>query len=297
MNARRPCLAPALRILWLAAGLLIAATWAGKAPAQPSRIVSLNLCTDQLVMLMADRDNIASVSYTAEDPDISAYPDLARGLPVNYGLAEEVLAQNPDLVISSTFSPRPTLFLLRRLGYEVVEVPTVNSVDDIISNIRIVADAVGAPEYGETLAAELARDFAAARPAADDTARPLAVFYWANGFTSGAGTLPDNILHAVGFRTVADEMGITGMRQLPLELLITAEPDVLVISQTRKTPALANQIFSHPALARAFAGRPVAFMPNTLFNCGTPAVAKAFDILSDLRKRFLANARPAEVIR
>ena len=54
---------------------------------KPTRIVSLNLCTDELVLRLADRRNIASVTYLAETSSVSNVADLARQIPINHGLA------------------------------------------------------------------------------------------------------------------------------------------------------------------------------------------------------------------
>ena len=45
--------------------------WATLAHAAPQKIVSLNLCTDQLLMLLADPNQIASLSKIADDPNVS----------------------------------------------------------------------------------------------------------------------------------------------------------------------------------------------------------------------------------
>jgi iron complex transport system substrate-binding protein len=42
------------------------------AQAQASRVISLNLCTDQLLLALADRSTIVSVTYLARDCTISA---------------------------------------------------------------------------------------------------------------------------------------------------------------------------------------------------------------------------------
>src|SRR5262244_750805 len=56
----------------------------GRAPAQeapaqpPSRVVSFNICTDQLVVALADPGQIAGLSPYATDPTLSAVADQAR---------------------------------------------------------------------------------------------------------------------------------------------------------------------------------------------------------------------------
>ncbi len=254
--------------------MTLAAAGAAPASAKPGRIVSMNLCTDQLVMLLADRERIASVSYLAADPRVSALAGKVAGLTVNHGLSEEILPMNPDLVLAGTFTTRPTVFLLRRLGYRVVELPVAVGLDDIRSNIRIVARAIGETERGETMIA--AFDGRLPSPQAVRAGpRSLAVLYWANGYTSGTGTLANAAMEAAGFRTLGRELGLTGTSQLPLETLLASDPDVLVIGRKRDKPALANEVFRHPALKRAFATRPKVSIPDYLWLCGTPFVADA----------------------
>lgn len=269
-------------VVVVAVALTLATTGAVPASAKPERIVSLNLCTDQLVMLLADRERIASVSYLAADPHASALASEAAGFRVNHGLSEEILPMNPDLVLAGAFTSRPTVFLLRKLGYSVVELPVASSLDDIRSNIRVVAEAIGEQARGEAMVAAFdarlpPRRLAPAGP------RPLAVLFWANGYTSGKGTLANAAVEAAGFRTLGSELGLTGTSQLPLETLLASEADVLVVGRERDRPALANEIFRHPALRRSFATRLKVSIPDHLWVCGTPFVAEAIELLSAAR--------------
>src|SRR5882672_11798416 len=65
-----------------------------QAPA-PSRIVSLDLCADQLLIELVDRARIAAVTHLAADSAVSAIPERAKGLPVTHGAAEDVLRYDP----------------------------------------------------------------------------------------------------------------------------------------------------------------------------------------------------------
>ena len=110
---------------------------------KPRRIVSLNLCTDQLLLTLGIRSRIASLTFLAADPSASAMAEAARGFPTNRGRAEEVLALNPDLILAGSTAATPTVQLLKRLGHRVVVVPHANTLADIPRNIRTVAKAVG----------------------------------------------------------------------------------------------------------------------------------------------------------
>jgi iron complex transport system substrate-binding protein len=52
-------------------GNVVLLLWATLTYAAPQKIVSLNLCTDQLLMLLADPNQIASLSKIVDDPNVS----------------------------------------------------------------------------------------------------------------------------------------------------------------------------------------------------------------------------------
>ncbi len=239
----------------------------------PQRIVSMNVCTDQLVMLLADRDRIASVSYLATDPSVSSMVREAAGLPQNHGLAEEIFLLDPDLVIAGTFTTRPTVALLQRLGHRVLDVPPASSVEDIIANIRLIAGAIGADERGEALIAEFEAGLAALGGGPGD-GMP-AVAYWSNGFTSGGGTLAADIMTRAGLTNLAAERGLTGTAQMPLEALVSSDPQLLVLGPRYRGNALAHQILDHPALQAWADSRHVVTIEDAAWVCGTPLVLKA----------------------
>lgn len=266
---------------------------------RPMRIVSMNLCTDQLVMLLAERERIASVSYLAVDPQSSALAEAAADLRLNHGLTEEILPLEPDLILAGAFTTRPSVFLLRKLGLPVTELPVANNLDDIRRNIRSVAAALGERARGEELIAAMDARLPEP-PAAPEDHRALAALYWANGYTSGDGTLADASVQAAGFRNLGRELGMTGTGQLPLEALLAADPAMLVTGRKRQGPALANEIFRHPALKRAFAGKPNVSVPDHLWVCGTPFVAEAVARLAEARRaagREPGNGRAGEPVK
>ncbi len=260
------------------------------AVAKPERIVFMNLCTDQLVMLLADPRRILSVSYLAADPSASALAEQARSMKLNHGLSEEILPMKPDLILAGAFTTRPTVFLLRKLGYPVVELPVASSLEDIRANVRRVAEVVGEVERGEAIIADFDRKLPR-QSATHDEAPPLAVLYWANGYTSGRGTLANAAVEAAGFRTLGREIGLTGTAQLPLETLLSADADALIMGRKRDGAAMANETFRHPALRGTFAAKATITVPDHLWVCGTPYVADAIARLSAFRDDLRTTTR------
>jgi len=265
---------------------LLAGVRAGHAgqAGKPSRIVSVNLCTDQLLMLLLEPERIASVTHYARDPSHSSMTGLAAGLPINHARAEEVFILEPDLVLAGTFTASTTVSILRRLGKRVETFPPANSFADIRQNLRRLGDLVGERERAEELIRAFDDDLARLSVAPSDR-RPLAVYYYANSFTSGDKTLSDEVLEAAGLRNLGAERGLKRIRKLPLEVLVMSDPDLIIKELRYPAPALANSHFQHPALRylRARSDEEVVAGQYTL--CGTPFTVRAIGQLAGARKR------------
>ncbi len=275
----------------LAAGALVlaCALLAGPVAARPSNVVSLNICTDQLAIQLLEPDRIASVSFLAADPHYSVVADKAEQFHLNRGRAEAILRLDPDLVLAGTYTSPATVRLLRRLGYEVVQVPPPRDLAAAREQIRTVADALGVPDRGERLIARIDRRLARAAPEGSHARRPVAAVYEANGVTPGRGELAHAVLHAAGLRNLAARRGLRNLAPLPLEALVMADPAVLVfVSRRDAPPSQAQNLLAHPALAALKQRAAVAVVPPALWSCGGPQLARAVERLAQARARALA---------
>jgi iron complex transport system substrate-binding protein len=253
----------------------------------PRRVVSLNLCTDQLVLALANRDAVRSVTWLARDPNISVLATEAAQIPVNHGLAEEVIPLAPDLVVAGAYTTRTTVALLKRLGVPLLEVGMPQSVPAIYDQIRTVAHALGHPDRGEAMVAVMAAELAVLGPP-PEAPRPVAVLYHPNGFTVGRGSLVDDLLARAGLRNLAAELAIDNYGRLPLEVLLLGQADLLVLNTADDVaPALAHQVLRHPSLARAFPRLRTMVVPPRLWNCAGPWVVEAIVRLRAAARRLI----------
>lgn len=263
----------AAALLALALSAAPAAGADGTAAGKPRRIVSLNLCADELVLRLADPGQVASVTYLARDATASNVAALARGVPVNRGLAEEIAPLKPDLVIVGAFTTRATTAMLHRLGFEVMELGTAQTLDDAYAQIRRVAGRVGAPERGEAMAREMEAAFAALPPATP--AHATAVVLRPNGFTAGRDSLPDRVMARAGLDNLAARLSADKFGQLTLEEIVRADPDFLIVNGGDGPPSLADDLLHHPALARFRAEGRIVSLPLRLWTCAGPELAEA----------------------
>jgi len=246
------------------------------------RVVSLNLCSDLLVMMLADREDIAAVTWLAADPADSPLAEEAAGLTLNYGTAEEVLLLDPDVVVAARYARGETVALLRRMGREVVVLDPAASLDDIRRNVRIVGEAVGEPERADRLIAAMDARLTAIAAMREGAPRMLVAVYLARGFTVGAPSVIDDLLGVLGLTNLGADVRLQGMAELPAEALLVADPDVLIVPRYRPdAPSLATAVLDHPALDRLRQEKPVIAVPTRLWDCGTPLVAEAAAIIAE----------------
>lgn len=264
----------ALAMLALSLGTGVVKAEAGVNPV-PRRIVSLNLCTDQLVLALADRDAVRSVTWLARDPQLSVMAAEAAHIPVNHGLAEEIIPLAPDLVVAGAYTTRTTVALLKRLGASLVEVDVPPSVPAMYEQIRTVARVLGHSERGEAMVAAMEAALTALDPPLEGP-RPVAAVYRLNNFTAGRGSLIDDLLTRAGLRNLAAELALTNYDQLPLDVLLLRQPDLLVLNTADDVaPSLAHQALRHPSLVKAFPRLHTLIVPPRLWTCAGPGVVDA----------------------
>lgn len=166
----------------------------GAAPAPPKRIVSLNTCSDQYVLALADPGQIAALSPYGHDPELSAAIGQARRFPVLKRPAEEVLALRPDLVIGFPDGAGGVVGApdgrWRKLG-----LASADSFAAIRDQIRQVAAVVGHPARGEAMIAGMERDLAALPRSRRGG---VAAYYQRRGYMTGTGTLVDELIRRAG---------------------------------------------------------------------------------------------------
>ena len=210
------------------------------------RIASLNLCTDEYLLLLARPSEIASVSFLAQDPQESGLWQRARPYPANNGSLEGVLRTKPDVVMTMGGGGRATALIARRLGLRTADLKPTSTVDDVAANLGTVAAVLGEPSRATPWIRRLQR-LKSSMPVRQVDAI----------FLSGGGQSLS--VPSAG----AEWMRVAGLKQRPLqggrvtlETLLTRPPAVLVQSQYRSRQVSAGTVWlNHPIVRRTQAKR------------------------------------------
>ena len=264
------------RVLFL---LLLCLSLAGRADAPaPQRVVSLNLCTDQLLLMLLPRERIAMLSQLATDRSLSWVAGQAGGIARFDGSVERIVQLEPELILAGTLASRDSIDALQRLGYPVHTIAMPETIADTLAFIEQVAALVGEPAAGRALIDRTTHRLEAARSASRTRTPGLALIYLPNGLSPGAGTLKDELLALTGWRNLARERGVEGYGSIALEDLVLHRPQLVIFDAVDlEHTSMAQQLLRHPALRRHVATRTI---PTATWICGGPQIAEAAEALA-----------------
>ncbi len=281
-----------LRVALLAPLLSAAQPPAAPAPhaRAPRRVVSLNMCADQLVIALADRAQIAGLTEWARDRELSFYAARAEGLPITHRSAEEVLDLHPDLVIAASYRTKQLLGPLKARGVTMLDLPPAEALDGTEDSIRAVAGALGHPERGVALIASIRS--ALARIGSPPGRGRTVAYYQRQGYLTGTGTLVDDMMHRVGLVNIAARLGRPALSQIPLEQLALARPDFVITEDgTTGGEDRSGAMVRHPLLDAAVPPAHHLHIPQALTVCAGPAYPLAVAMLADQIRRVDRAAR------
>ncbi len=268
---------PRSRLLLAALAVLAA----GAAVAAPKHVVSINLCTDQLALMLADEGQLVSVSALSLDPRLSVMAEAAALLETNHGRAEEIYLLEPDLVLAGEYTARAAVDMLSRLGADVVTFSPATSIEDVRTNIRKMGEILGSAETASRLIDRFDASLASRPPS--DRSKPSALVYEAQGWASGRRSLAGAVLDAAGFTNLVKTSSSV---MLPLELVIAGDPDLVITSSPHAGAARGEEMLGHPALRAMSSERTTT---SSAWVCGTPALAREVARLRRLRDRIAAR--------
>lgn len=221
---------------------------ASPAEAAPQRVVSLNLCTDELLLLLGHPRQIASVTHLSHRPAETILWPTARRYPRNDGSLLSVARLRPDLVLTMGGGGGDKVGIARRLGFRIVDLPYPQSIADVERSIARVAIAIYRPAAGRALIDRIGA-LRRTRPT-----RAIDAIWLGGGGRS---------VNATGL--AAEWMRLAGLKQRPLpgdrvslEQLLTRPPSLLLRSDYRAGQYSVEQRWLRHRLARGAASRTIA---------------------------------------
>ena len=271
----------ALRSIAAAALAISGAGWL--APAHGAglpRIASMNVCTDQLLVPLADPAQILGLSRFSRDAWQSFVASEARRFPALSGGAEDILVLRPDVVVASLFDKRSTRELLRQNGLRLAEFAVPRNLDEVKAQIRRMGEIAGHPDRAAAEIARLDAAIAKARQAAVEK-RYRVLPLSRRGFVTGSDSLVSSLLGEIGLLNAAGDLGVGMGGFASLEAIVSLKPDFLLVSEAGDRAEDEGHAFLlHPALERFYPPEKRIVIPERLTVCGGVMIADALELLA-----------------
>lgn len=259
---------------------VIAFSLHASAQSNPPSVISLDYCSDQYVLALADRTQILALSNEARDPH-SFYRERAKGIALVRANAEDILPFKPDIVVRQWAGGQRLLSVLGRLDIPSTSAEFGNDVDVVERNLIKFGIALGQKERARATADEMrdALGVLRAKPRSD----LVAAYVTPGGVTAGTDSFINAIIEEAGFKTSAAQLEITGWPPLPLEHLILNPPDVIIgsffdMSSHRDSNWSAAR---HAHVRKMLKEIPTIYVPSAYLSCNGLFYAKAIRFIRE----------------
>lgn len=244
----------------------VAAALAEKKPT----VASINLCTDRLLLALADQEQIVSLSYLAADPN-SMIQTAAKNIDLNQGRLEELLALDVDYILASEYDDARLVERLGVYGKNVRQFTDARTIDQAKENIRLMSGLLKQSARGALMSGKL--------DGIDQYKKisglPRTLLLGANNYISGKNTLASNLIEQMGYRNIAGEVKISDYGRISMEQLIDLNPQVIVVSKYSDAYSRAQSVFQHPVLQGLARKLTVISVPTREWICGDEALLQA----------------------
>ncbi len=213
----------------------------------PQRVVSMSLCSDQMVLHFLPSKRIAAVSYLAQDPAYSHFYSRTKNIPLHKANVEFILSLKPDLILASRYERSQTTSMLQRLGQPVVIVDEPQSIAAIDAYTLEIARHLDEESFARQSLRVMHERWQTVDEIAAAKNPYLVVSMSANGYQQGQHSLFNELLRRVGWETLADRWHLPFDQNLSIERVIAAQPQVLLYHSGEQGRSQAEIWLQHPA--------------------------------------------------
>ncbi|MBB5841079.1 heme/hemin ABC transporter substrate-binding protein [Kribbella italica] len=229
-----------------------------------SRIIAVDLygTLAEIVFSLGLGDKVVGRDTSTGFPEAASLPKVT---PSAHDLnAEAILALDPTVVLTDkSIGPPEVLEQLRASGVAVVFFDDARTMDNIPSQIRAVAGALGVPERGEQLVRRTQDEIVKSLGLAPAAAKPLRMtFLYVRGsagvyLMSGPGSGADAMIKSIGGVDTGTDIGLTKpFVPLTSEALIRSQPDlIIVMTEGLKSLKGVDGLLKLPGIAQTPAGQ------------------------------------------
>ena len=204
-------------------------------PFKPLRIITASVGHDEMTLAIVPLDRLVAVGGASKDQTYSNVADLLQDKTEISRDPETIIAQEPDIIVTSPFFSADGVAALSKAGITVIQTELKQGPEARISNILLMGYIYGEEERALAFATEVRERYQAliaVTGQVETRLRVLALTQFGDKiWTAGKDSTEGGVISAAGGLNVAAEAGIEGNQTTSLEGVIAMNPEVIVIAQ------------------------------------------------------------------
>jgi len=204
-------------------------------PAKPLSIITASVGHDEMTLAIVPIDRLVAVGSSSKNITYSNVADLLQEKAEITRDPETIIAQEPDIIVTSPFFPVEAIDALQRVGIVVIQTELIQGPEARINSILLMGYIFGE----ETRAFEFADEVQARyetlisiTSAKSPQPSVLALTQYSDTlWVAGGNSTEGGVILAAGGVNAAETAGIQGNQTTSLEGVIAMAPEIIIIAQ------------------------------------------------------------------
>ena len=213
--------------------------------AEPERIVSLSPTATETLFAIGAGDQVVAVDDQSNYPEEAPVTDLSGFTPN----VEAIASYDPDLVVAG-FDAGDLVSSLEEIGVTVILQPAATDLDGAYEQIAALGAASGRVEEAEELVASMEAEIEELVAQVPPEAEGMTVYHelGPDYFSATSKTFIGSVYELLGLANIADEAtgGAPDYPQLSAEHILSADPDLIVLADTKCCGETAEKVAKRP---------------------------------------------------
>ena len=224
-------------------------------PSKPQRIITASIGHDEIVLALVPRNRLVGVGGATKNATYSNVASLVQDIAEISRDPETIIAQSPDVIVTSPFFPAEAIEALSKIGIPVVQTELKHDPEARIDSILFMGYIFGEEERALEFAAEVGERYdslVAVTGKAEPRPRVLALTQYSDKlWVAGGNSTEGGVIVAAGGINAAEEAGVEENQTTSLEGVIAMNPEVIIIAQPIEFGAedFRASLFANEALA------------------------------------------------
>lgn len=195
---------------------------------KPERIISLMPSNTEILYALGVGDQVVGVTELCNYPeDTATKAKVSDSFNINI---EEIVALKPDVVFAYTLGQPEAVQKLEELGIKVITIKSAGNIDDVYSDIELIAKATGNEDKAKEIINGMKQKLEGivSKVSTIDTKKRvyLEISPSPDIWTAGSGTFQDELLKLIGVENIFGD--VEGWASVSEEVVISSKPDIIL---------------------------------------------------------------------